>query len=342
MDGIIMVKTNKTKQVFRDDSYCVDISKKKLGDEALDAVSPKCPIFGCKGEPTITDTSSGEIICGSCGRVLLERSIDPNPEHIADTTEFVSKTRTGPEQSLTMYDMGMMTVISNKDAMGNSLSSYMKNTFGRLKILNSRSRTASTNRTLRSALLLLYSLKTKLGLPDSTAENAAYLYRKAMQKKITVGRSAKGIMCASLYLACRQTAIPRSLSDISQAANVSKKEVSRACRNLIENLEISLDPCSASEFVTKIANAASISEKTRRDALRTLSQLAEKGTSAGKNPLALAAATLYLACILNGEKKTQSEVAKASGITAVTIRNRYSALKKELGFEDNEVPESPN
>ncbi len=297
---------------------------------ASDSVNAKCPIVGCKGAPIITDSSSGEIICGSCGFVLLERSIDPNPERIADASEFVTKTRTGPEQSLAMYDMGMMTVISDKDALGHSLSSYMKNTFGRLKVLNSRSRAASSNRTLRSALLLLYSLKTSLGLPDSAVENSAYLYRKAMQKKITIGRSAKGIMCASIYLACRQTDIPRSLADISHASNVNKKEIGRACRNLIEKLEMSLDPSNPAEFVTKIARAANISEKTQRDAQKIILQLSEKGATAGKNPMALAAATLYLSCVLNGEKKTQFEIAKASGITSVTIRNRYTALKKEI------------
>ena len=323
-----MAKTNKIKTILYDDS-----SAEAKRAEIFDAASPKCPTRGCKGSPIITDTSSGDIICGSCGFVLGERAVDPYPEHVLDATEFVTKTRTGPEQSLTMYDMGMMTVISDKDAMGRSLSGDMKNTFGRLKVLNSRSRMASSNRTLRFALLLLYSLKTKLGLPDSTAENAAYLYRKAMQKKITIGRSAKGIMSASVYLACRQTDVPRSLTDISAAANVSKKEVSRAYRNLIEKLEISHDPCSPSEFVTKIAHEANISEKTQRDALRNLTSLYENGTSSGKNPLALAAATLYMSCILNGEKKTQSEIAKASGITSVTIRNRYSSLKKEIKIQ---------
>jgi len=328
-----LAKTNKVKQILFDDSSS-GIASKKM--EVFDTSSQKCPTVGCKGEPIITDISSGEIICGSCGFVLLERSIDPNPEHISDATEFVTKTRTGPEQSLTMYDMGMMTVISDKDAMGRALSNDMKNTFGRLKVLNSRSRMASSNRTLRFALLLLYSLKTKLGLPDSTAENAAYLYRKSMQKKITIGRSAKGLMSASVYLACRQTDIPRSLADISEAANVSKKEVSRAYRNLVEKLEISIDPCNPSEFVTKIAHEANISEKTQRDALKMLLQLSENGTSAGKNPMALAAAALYLACVLNGEKKTQSEIAKASGITSVTIRNRYASLKKEIKLKTSD------
>ncbi len=127
-----MAKTNKTKQVFLDDSYHENMLSEKM-DEVLDATSPKCPISGCTGEPIITDTSSGEIICGSCGRVLLEKSIDPNPEHISDASEFVSKTRTGPEQSLTMYDMGMMTVISNKDAMGNSLSQLYEKHFWQIE-----------------------------------------------------------------------------------------------------------------------------------------------------------------------------------------------------------------
>ncbi len=318
----------KTRQILFGNSKSV-MSKKM---EISDGESPKCHTKGCKGKPIITDTSSGEIICGSCGFVLLEKSIDPNPEYISDTTEFLTKTRTGPGQSLTMYDKGMMTVISDKDAMGHLLSGGMRNTFGRLKVLNNRSRTASSNRTLKTALLLLDSLKTKLGLPDSTAENAAYLYRKAMQKRITIGRNAKGIMSASVYLACRQTDIPRSLVNISQSANLSRKDVSRSYRKMIEKLEISLDPCSPLEFVTKIGHEANISERIQRDSLEILSRLAEKGISAGKNPIALAAAVLYMLCILNGEKKTQSEISKASGITSATIRNRYAALKKGLKF----------
>ncbi|HJU14737.1 MAG TPA: TFIIB-type zinc ribbon-containing protein [Candidatus Nitrosotalea sp.] len=328
-----MVKTTKTKQILYEDPVG---SGRLAGVEGIDGAYPKCPNGECKNAPVITDASSGEIICGSCGFVMVERSVDPSPEHVSDATEFITKTRNGPEQSLTMYDMGMMTVISDKDAMGRSLSGDMKSTFGRLKVLNSRSRMASSNRTLRSALFLLYSLKTKLALPDSVAENAAYFYRKAMQKRITIGRSAKGIMSASVYLACRQNDVPRSLVDISQAAGVSRKEVSRAYRNLIEKLEVSIDPCNPSEFVTKIAHEAKISEKTQRDALKILLRLCQQGTSAGKNPMALAAATLYLACVLNGERKTQSEIAKASGVTAVTIRNRCAALKKEIQFHTNQ------
>ncbi|HIH17428.1 MAG TPA: hypothetical protein HA218_01165, partial [Nanoarchaeota archaeon] len=47
-----------------------------------------------------------------------------------------------------------------------------------------------------------------------------------------------------------------------------------------------------------------------------------------------AAAALYVAALLNGEKKTQREVADIAGITEVTIRNRYKELLDKLGLQD--------
>jgi transcription initiation factor TFIIB len=51
--------------------------------------------------------------------------------------------------------------------------------------------------------------------------------------------------------------------------------------------------------------------------------------SAGKNPMGLAAAILYLSCIKTGENKTQKEIAQAAGVTDMTIRNRFKELKKQ-------------
>ena len=43
---------------------------------------------------------------------------------------------------------------------------------------------------------------------------------------------------------------------------------------------------------------------------------------------------MYVAALLNEEKKTQREVADVAGITEVTIRNRYKELTERLGLED--------
>jgi transcription initiation factor TFIIB len=54
---------------------------------------------------------------------------------------------------------------------------------------------------------------------------------------------------------------------------------------------------------------------------------------AGKDPVGLAASILYLACQITGEIKTQRQIAQASGVTEVTIRNRCKDLKKKMNLD---------
>ncbi len=297
-----------------------EISKKSSSEHA-------CITSGCKGWPIITDNSSGEILCGSCGRVLEERSAETVPLFEHDSVDS-QKRNFGLANSLTMYDMNMTTIMSDRDGMGKSLPSVNKNAFYRLKILNTRSAVAAKNKTLRSALVFLNVLQVKLALPDSVAENSAHLYRKAMKEKMTVGRKSKNLVCACVYVACKQAGVPRSLGEISLTSNIGKKELGRTYRTLVEEMSLSLEPFSSVEFLAKVANEAQVSEKSQRNALEMLLTLENAGMTRGRNPKAMAAATLYLSCILNAEQKSQSEITRASGVTSTTIRARYYEIKK--------------
>lgn len=73
-----------------------------------------------------------------------------------------------------------------------------------------------------------------------------------------------------------------------------------------------------------------ISEKTKRLALELLYKIKEKGLSDGKNPVSLAAAAIFLAVGINGEGKTQKDIAKAAEISSVTIRNVAKIMKKSM------------
>ena len=50
----------------------------------------------------------------------------------------------------------------------------------------------------------------------------------------------------------------------------------------------------------------------------------------GKDPMGLAASVLYVSCLKTGEDRNQTEIANASGVTDVTLRNRYKELKIKL------------
>jgi len=296
----------------------------------------KCHLDACKTYPVITDSERGEVLCGGCGLILVQNMVDQSHDsHSYTQEEFMTQTRTGPPLSLTMNDKGLSTIIGNNvDSTGKSLSSKNKLAFVRLRLWDKRSRSRSTY-SLSKAFTQLNAIKTKLAIPDNVVEHAAYIYRKAVAAKLTRGRTMSSLISASLYAACRVTGTPRTLDDIARTGNVERGALSRDVRTLIRKLDLRLDQYDPGSFIVKLANNLNLKEKTKRDALDFLKRAQEKEITSGKHPVALAAASLYLSGLLNGEQLSQKKFSGASGISNVTIRNRVAMLKKTLDLDFN-------
>ncbi|MGB9124262.1 MAG: transcription initiation factor IIB [Nitrosotalea sp.] len=300
-----------------------------------DEIFDKCKLDVCTRGPLVTDNDTGEILCSRCGQVLIEKIDSMGTElRSFDLEQFNEKSRTGAKSSLAIHDMGLATSIGSqdKDASGNSLSGYMKNTFNRLRIWDSRSKSKGNDSNLRQAFVLLDTIKSQLSLPDNVVEETAYIYRKASALKLTRGRGISSILYAALYAACRMTVTPRTLRDIAKAGNIRKGDLATAYRTLVQNLDLKLEPYDPVEFVTKICSMIDVSESTRRNALNLLSKAEYAGFSIGKNPMSLVAAAVYLATCATNEKKTQVEIAKVCGVSNVSVRNLTKLFKVKLGL----------
>ncbi len=261
--------------------------------------------------------------------VLVEKTPVLGPEQQAFTgEEYFERSRTGSKTTLTLNDMGLSTIIgkTNRDASGHSLTGSMKQTFDRIRMWDNRSKSDNAKARMRSAFALLNTVRTKLSLSDPVIEEAAYLYRKAKTKKIR-GRRIDCMILSSLYLSCRQSSTPRTIPDIASAGNVSIKDLSRHVRLLIEDLDLKIESYDSSFFINRIASKVNTIEKSRRDAFLILSKT-KNGYASGKNPIALAAAALYLSCIHNGERFSQKQIADAAGISLVTLRMRSESMTK--------------
>ena len=291
----------------------------------------KCQLDTCKTYPVITDSERGEIVCGGCGLILVQNIPDTSNESNGYTLEgFLKQTRTGPATSLTMHDKGLSTVIgTNKDFSGNTLPSKTKYEFNRLRTWDQRSKSRKTAIFSR-AFTLLHGMKTKLGIPDNVVENAAYIYRKTVNAKLTRGRTMASLVSASLYAACRENNIPRTLDDIANAGNVERRILSRDLRTIIRKLGLNLNQYDTTSFISKISNNMNLKEKIKRDAFEILKRCEKEEITAGKHPVAQAAASLYISCIMNGEKISQKKFSVESGVSDVTIRNRAALIKKTL------------
>lgn len=77
-----------------------------------------------------------------------------------------------------------------------------------------------------------------------------------------------------------------------------------------------------------------LKEKTKRGAFEILKRCEEEKITAGKHPVAQAAASLYISCIINGEKVSQKKFSVEAGVSDVTIRNRTVLIKKILKLDE--------
>ena len=114
-----------------------------------------------------------------------------------------------------------------------------------------------------------------------------------------------------------------------------KKEISRCYRLIVRTLEIKTPTHSPLTYLLKISERAGISTKAQSLAKEIIKIARNMGVSAGKDPMGFAAAALYIACMEVGQKKTQKDIAKASGVTEVTVRNRYKNLRMHLASKPN-------
>ncbi len=292
----------------------------------------RCPRCG-KG-PFVNDSASGELFCSSCGYVIKEKLSETGPEWRAfSPEERSSRSHTGSPSSLAMHDMGLATVIGveDRDASGKSLPAAMKSTIERLRTWDGRSQVhESADRNRRQAFSELDRLSDKLNVSDAVIEKSAYIYRKALERGLIRGRSISALIAAALYAACRDTETPRTLKDISLISGIKKKEIARCYRLLFRELDLRMPVVDPIKCIARIASKVGLQERTKRKAMEILRRAEETRTSAGKDPMGLAAAALYVACVMENENKTQKDVAEAASVTEVTIRNRYKGLKLTL------------
>jgi transcription initiation factor TFIIB len=295
----------------------------------------RCP--ECGNDNLVEDYDMGEIVCGKCGLVVKESVMNEGPEWRAFTREEKDeRSRVGTPSSLSVHDKGLSTIIDrvNRDAFGRELPSATRLQMLRLRKWHIRARVhSSVDRNLAQAMAELDRLVDKIRVPSSVKEQAALIYRKALDKGLVRGRSILALSAASLYASCRFTETPRTLKDVAEASLVKKKDIARCYRLLLRELEIKMPTADPIRSVPKIASKLGLNEKTQQTAIEILHRAEEKKAISGKDPMGLAAAAIYIACVIESERKTQKEIAEAAGVTEVTVRNRYKGLRRTLRLE---------
>ncbi|HET9807563.1 MAG TPA: transcription initiation factor IIB [Nitrososphaeraceae archaeon] len=286
----------------------------------------------------ITDVESGEIICNQCGIVVVQ-DLEDTKKIWHKAEDNVSDTRNGNPSSLTLYDQGLATLIgnTNRDASGNVINSMMVARLNKMRYHDKRSQINKSARNLIRAFRQLDALKDKLGLTNAVIEKTAYIYRKVQEAGLVRGRKVNTVLAASLYVACREFEIPRTLREISSANNEKYRETSRVYRDVVLHLGKQVPQIDLFRYIEKVGKKAKLEEKNIRQALNLMKKVQNAGLSAGKDPMGIVGSVIYLSLPKSDEntKKriiTQAVIADAAGVSEVTIRNVNKEIEKKLSL----------
>lgn len=285
----------------------------------------------CTRSDIIFDSIQHELICIACGAIVAPG------EDLAFNRDQREKTRNGLNTPLSYPNAGLSTKISqfNFDAHGGRIGIKQKSAYDRIRKQH-RFALKNSIRNLTTAFLYLDAIKNKLILPDAALQGAAYNYRKALDLNLIKGRSIKAVIIACTYIACRELTLPKTLQEIAQAIDADAVVGGKCYRILVRRLNLESPRIQTDMYVSKFANILGIKGKAFKRALQILARSNKSQLLVGKNPCAVAAAALYVACEIEGVDLSQAKVAYASNLSIVSIHKRATNIRALIATDDTE------
>ncbi len=285
----------------------------------------------------VDDVQNGEIICSGCGVVVADQMVDHGPETISSNLEDRMKlARATGQTTYSQHDLGITTEISisTKDFSGKTINREVANQMNNLRKWQQRVRVSSPReRRLANVLSKMGETCDGLNLSRNVLETASMIYRNLDGHVDVKGKSVASITAATIYMACKQCDVVRSLEEICRGICAPKdvksktKLAAKYYRTMVMEMgQLSAPVVTMDKYISKIANMTQTEVRVERLALELAEKTKDGSIADGKAPNGIAAAYLYVASVLLGQNVLQRDVSSIAGVTEVTIRNRCKEI----------------
>ena len=285
----------------------------------------------------VDDIQNGEIICSGCGVVVADQMVDHGPETISSNLEDRMKlARATGQTTYSQHDLGITTEISisTKDFSGKTINREVANQMNNLRKWQQRVRVSSPReRRLANVLSKMGETCDGLNLSRNVLETASMIYRNLDGHVDVKGKSVASITAATIYMACKQCDVVRSLEEICRGICTPKdvksktKLAAKYYRTMVMEMgQLSAPVVTMDKYISKIANMTQTEVRVERLALEIAEKTKDSSIADGKAPNGIAAAYLYVASVLLGQNVLQKDVSSIAGVTEVTIRNRCKEI----------------
>lgn len=179
------------------------------------------------------------------------------------------------------------------------------------------------------------ALGTSLHLTEEMIHKTEYIYERAKEVGLVRGRGTYELLAAAAYIACKQLGVAKTMTDFTSILHIGRKQLARNYRLLVGKLSLKIPRNDPFILLNQLANKCSVGEETKRQANILMNYSLRYEFHVGKNPMSIVGSVLYIACDTTLEYRSQTTIAKAAGITSVTLASRVRELKELLCSDSN-------
>lgn len=214
-------------------------------------------------------------------------------------------------------------------------------------IKNNKALASSSNslqkheRNLNRALADMNRLCVTMDLSTKVRECACSLYLRVEQENWHRGKNTDTIIATCIFLACRQQGVPRTFKEICALTQVPRKDIGRTFKFLKDKLgtsaSSSIMSSSSEDLMSRFCASLSLSTTAQKSAILLNKRAKDRDTLAGKSPVSVAGACIYMASHLVGQPRDAGVISHVAGVSQVTIKNSYKLLyadHQELILDD--------
>uniref|UniRef100_A0A914UMF9 Transcription initiation factor IIB n=2 Tax=Plectus sambesii TaxID=2011161 RepID=A0A914UMF9_9BILA len=279
-------------------------------------------IVTCPNHPNahlIEDHRAGDLVCPECGLVVGDRLLDVGTEWRSFSNE-----RSGSDPS-------RVGAPENPLLGGSDLSTSIAVGFGGsesdIGLANAQRKSMNnTDRQMSQAFSVIREMSDRIHLSKSIQDMAAKIFKDVLDSKALKGRNNEAQAAACLYIACRKEGVPRTFKEICAVSRVSKKEIGRCFKLIIKSLETNLEQITSADFMSRFCANLGLPNQVQAAATRIAKKAVELDLVAGRSPISIAAAAIYMASQASADKKSAKEIGEIAGAAEVTVKQTYRLL----------------
>jgi transcription initiation factor TFIIB len=297
-----------------------------------------CP--DCKEDPPnlVEETSQGDILCGSCGLVLSDKLIDTGSEWRSfanDDQGNDDPSRVGDGPNLMIDGDQLQTQIAFDGKNARNLAHLQQ------KVNHDKG-----SKALLQAYRDIQSLTDSFNAGAQVANAAKHIYKQVDDHKALKGKPQEAVIAGCIFIACRQTGVPRTFREIFSLTKVPKKEIGRIFKQLEAFLQkmggedaVVQNPMFNQAYEAKGATSAvelcarycsnlgfRMPVRVENVARRLATKSVQISALAGRSPLSIAAACIYMASHIVGEPRNTKQISQVSGVSDGTVKTAYRFL----------------